>query len=112
MKRILIWGGDSWANQGDSAVLSATIAALKEAVPEAELLVASPRPEETARAHSVHSMKRTPVRMLKALAGCDLLIWGGGQLLQNASSKPFLFLQLCLLMTAKLMHKKVMCYAQ
>ncbi|MSQ14923.1 MAG: methyltransferase domain-containing protein [Dehalococcoidia bacterium] len=112
MKRILIWGGDSWANLGDSAILSATIAALKETIPEAELLVTSARPGETTEAHNVPSIKRTPARMLKALAECDLLVWGGGQLLQNASSKTFLLLQLCLLLTAKLMHKKVICYAQ
>src|SRR2546426_11372348 len=104
MKRILIWGGDSWANQGDSAIVSATIAALKEAMPEAELLVASLRPEETTRVHNIPSIKRTPGSILIALAEYDLLVWGGGQLLQNASSKPVLFLQLCLLLTAKLMH--------
>lgn len=112
MKRILLWGGDSWVNHGDSAILSATIASLKQCIPEAELLVTSARPKETSKLHNVPSIKRTPGGMLKAIARCDLLLWGGGQLLQNASSKPFLFLQFCLLLTAKLMRKKVMCYAQ
>lgn len=112
MKRILIWGGDSWANQGDSAILSATLAALRRTIPEAEILVASARPRETARLHGVKSIARTPGGVLKALARCDLLLWGGGQLLQNASSKPFLFLQFCLIAAAKLMGKPVICYGQ
>ena len=110
--RILIWGGDSWANRGDAAVLAGTLASIRETVPEAVLAVASDRPEVTAREHKVQAVRRRSFGFLQALLSADIVLWGGGQLVQNASSKPFLFLQLSFLAAALLLRKKVVCYGQ
>ena len=110
--RILIWGGDSWANRGDAAVLAGTLASIRETIPEAVVAVASDRPAVTARQHNVQAVRRRSLAFLFALVRADVVLWGGGQLVQNASSKPFLFLQLSFLAAALLLRKKVVCYGQ
>src|SRR3990172_2085914 len=110
--RILIWGGDSWANRGDAAVLAGTLASIPETIPEAVVAVASDRPAVTARQHNVQAVRRRSLAFLFALVRADVVLWGGGQLVQNASSKPFLFLQLSFLAAALLLRKKVVCYGQ
>ena len=110
--RILIWGGDSWANQGDAAVLEGTLCSLRAASPAASIVVASDAPELTASRHNVVAVRRVSLGFLWALWRSDLVLWGGGQLLQNDSSKSFLLVQLCFLALAMLLRKPVVCYAQ
>ena len=110
--RVLIWGGDSWANQGDSAVLAGTLAALREMLPDAVVTVASDRPGETEGTHGAPAVRRASLGFLRALWRADLVLWGGGQLVQDASSKPFLWVQLLFLGAALLLRKPVICYGQ
>ena len=50
--------------------------------------------------------------MLRALAGCDLLLSGGGSLLQDVSSSNSPLYYLGIIFLAKLFDKPVMVYAQ
>ena len=113
MTTILICGGDSWANRGDAAILAGTLASLSECLPGVRLLVASDQPLRTAQQEDVTVVaRRRPGAMLSALREADLMLWGGGQLLQNASSKPFLLAQLALVQTAHALGTPVMGFAQ
>ncbi|MBI4497799.1 MAG: polysaccharide pyruvyl transferase family protein [Chloroflexi bacterium] len=113
MTTILICGGDSWKNRGDAAILAGTVAGLRERLPGARLLVASDRPARTLAQEDVEVVsRRRPDHLVAALRQADLMLWGGGQLLQNASSKPFLVAQLALVQTAHLLGTPVMGFAQ
>lgn len=111
--RVLIWGGDSWANQGDAAVLEGTLLALRERVPNAVVTVASDRPKLTEERHGARAVRRVVSGdFWRALFRADLVLWGGGQMIQNASSKPFLLVQLLFLAIALTLGKRVVCYGQ
>ncbi len=110
--RILIWGGDSWANQGDAAILAGTLASLRAALPDAAVTVTSDMPDTTAQQQHVAAVRRGSARFLATLWRSDVVLWGGGQLLQNESSKVFLLVQWLFLGLALLLRKPVFCYAQ
>ncbi len=110
--KVLIWGGDSWANQGDDAILAGTVAALRSVDPHVDITVASERPERTAGRHGVAVARRVGLGLLPALWRADCVLWGGGQMLQNESSKPFLWFHLGFISLALALQKPVMGYAQ
>ncbi|MEK7214035.1 MAG: polysaccharide pyruvyl transferase family protein [Chloroflexota bacterium] len=110
--RVLIWGSDSWANQGDDAILAGTIASLRSAGPQVEITVASACPQWTERRHGVRAARRVGATVVAALWRADIVLWGGGQMLQNESSKPFLWFHLTFISLALALRKPVVCYAQ
>jgi len=61
----------------------------------------------------VHSVDRKSIRaVFSAVKGCDLLISGGGSLLQDVSSKKSIIYYLAIMWIAKLLGKKVFIYSQ
>ena len=110
--RVLIWGGDSWANRGDEAVLAGTLASVKLHLPAAMVTVASDRPDRTEARHQVAAVRRVSLGFLRELARAELVLWGGGVLIQDASSRLFLAVQLLFLLACVGLRKPVMCFAQ
>ncbi len=85
--RVAISGYYGFGNAGDEAVLSATLSELRRRLPHAEPVVLSADPEATAEQHDVEAAPRWPLRpLLKTIGSSDLLLSGGGSLLQNATS--------------------------
>ena len=85
--RIALSGYYGFGNAGDEAVLAATIENLRRRLPSVEPVVLSNDPESTAREHQVEAAPRWPLRRVRAtLRECDLLLSGGGTLLQDATS--------------------------
>lgn len=85
--RIALSGYYGFGNAGDEAVLAAALAGIARRLPAARPLVLSPDPEATTREHGVEAAPRWPLRKLRAtLCECDLLLSGGGTLLQDATS--------------------------
>jgi polysaccharide pyruvyl transferase CsaB len=85
--RIVISGYYGFRNAGDEAVLSATLSELRHRLPDAEPVVLSADQEDTAEQHQVDAAQRWPLRaLLKTINSADLLLSGGGSLLQNATS--------------------------
>lgn len=79
--RILIAGAPTgcWSNAGDEAVLLAMARHLREAVPGAELTVASSSPPGTLRALGVGEVPYSDIaRLFEAARASDLLVLGGG----------------------------------
>lgn len=88
MSKIVISGYYGFANAGDEAMLTAIIKALRSTEKTVELTVISGNPPATAARHKVNSLHRFSFcKIFAALMDCDLLLSGGGSLLQDVTSK-------------------------
>ena len=113
MGKILISGYYGFSNAGDEAMLTAIVTSLKQQAPQVELTVISGHPEVTARLHPVKAIHRFNLwGILRAMAGTDLLLSGGGSLLQNVTSRMSLYYYLSIIGLAGLLGKKIMLFAQ
>ena len=85
--RIAISGYYGFGNAGDEAVLGATLDELQRRLPDARPLVLSADPGLTEKMHGVEARPRWPLSALRqAIGSSQLLLSGGGSLLQNATS--------------------------
>ncbi|OFX17567.1 MAG: polysaccharide pyruvyl transferase CsaB [Armatimonadetes bacterium RBG_16_58_9] len=113
-KRIVISGYYGFGNAGDEAVLSGIIATLQEAGVDASVCVLSGNPKRTRAEHpgvdSVHRYKIT--RLVREIRKADLVISGGGSLLQDVTSLRSLRYYLFVLRLAQVLRRKTMIYAQ
>jgi len=113
MSKILLSGYYGFANAGDEAMLTAIVTALRREVPDVEITVLSGNPALTAAKYQVKSLNRfDALGFLRVLRQTDLLISGGGSLLQDVTSSKSLFYYLSVILMGKLMGKKVMLFAQ
>ena len=113
MGKILISGYYGFSNAGDEAMLTAIVTSLKQQEPQVELTVISGHPEVTARLHPVQAIHRFNfLEIGRAMAGTDLLLSGGGSLLQNVTSRLSLYYYLSIIALAGLLGKKIMLFAQ
>lgn len=113
MKKIVMSGYYGFANAGDEAMLTALLNSLRITDPELELTVISGNPEVTKQSHHVASIHRFNfIEIFSKLTQADMLISGGGSLLQDVTSARSLLYYLSILTLGRLMHKKVMLCAQ
>lgn len=113
MPKVVISGYYGFGNCGDEAILHAMLLALREAVPRLEATVLSKDPDYTAREYGVRSIPRdNPWLVYKALGDSDLLISGGGGLLQDITSPKSIIYYLGIVAMARLLGKPVFLYAQ
>ena len=113
MSKIVISGYYGFANAGDEAMLAAIVKALRSTENSVKLTVISGNPQITAAKYSVSSIHRfNPLEIFLSLYSCDLLLSGGGSLLQDVTSKRSLLYYLSILAMGLLLGKKVMLYAQ
>lgn len=111
---IVISGYYGFGNTGDEAVLDGILATFAEIGLDERITVLSGSPAQTAAAHeSVKAIHRySPTGVLRALRGADLVISGGGSLLQDATSSRSLYYYLYVLRLAQVFRRKTMIYAQ
>ena len=113
MSKILISGYYGFANAGDEAMLTAIIESLRQVEKNVELTVLSGNPEDTAAKHQVCSVYRfNPLGIIRAMKDSELIISGGGSLLQDVTSKRSLLYYLSIIGLGKFFGKKVMLFAQ
>lgn len=94
-------------------MLSGIIESFGQVCPGAELLALSSDPAGTTAQHGIRAADRMkPSELLPAIRSADLLISGGGSLLQNTTSARSLGYYLSVIWLAKRFRKKVMVYAQ
>lgn len=118
--KIVLSGFYGLGNTGDEAILQAIVDNLKEELNEPDITVFSLSPEETAKQHDVQSVYRgwrhANKEKIKALKEADLLISGGGGLLQDTYPTKFLFgplpYYLLIVLLGKLTKTKVMFFSQ
>lgn len=113
MSKIVISGYYGFANAGDEAMLTAIVKALRSTEKSVELTVISGNPELTAAQHKVNSVHRFNfLEIFSILRSCDLLLSGGGSLLQDVTSKRSLLYYLSVLALGLLLKRKVMLFGQ
>lgn len=107
--RVVASGYYGFGNAGDEAILSALAAGL----PGVALTVLSHDPESTRREHGLDAVSRDdPTAVLAAIKGADLLVSGGGSLLQDATGPLTIPYYLGIIAAARALGKPVMVYAQ
>lgn len=114
MPKIVISGYYGFDNAGDEAVLYSIIQALRNVYNnQVELVVLSNKPEETARDFGVEAVNRWEMKTVyKTLKSCDLLVSGGGSLLQDVTSNRSVIYYTTVIGMAKFLKKKIVFYAQ
>ena len=110
--KIVISGYYGFDNSGDDALLLSIIDNLKKNDNKAEITVLSKNPKKTKLQYQVGAANRyNPFSLIKAIASCDVLVSGGGTLIQDVTSTKSLFYYLFVIKLAQLFGKKVMLYA-
>ena len=113
MVNILISGYYGFDNIGDESILRTLVSSLREHIPDCSLTVLSHNPTSTREKYGVEAVDRmSPVAILRAVKKCDMLISGGGSLLQDVTSSKSLHYYLSIIRCAEFFHKKVFIYSQ
>ncbi|MFN3267161.1 MAG: polysaccharide pyruvyl transferase family protein, partial [Deinococcales bacterium] len=104
--RVLVCGYYGFANTGDEAICLAITKELK--IRGHDVTVLSHNPEQTAKLYGVKAVKRMhPVQTPLAIMQCDILLSGGGGLLQDKTSSRTLTYYLGIIQFAKMLGKRV-----
>ena len=113
MNNVVVSGYYGSKNAGDEAMLAAMIEVLSDLEPKLNITVISANPEDTKKRHGVHAISWIDLgAIVSALRKADLMISGGGSLLQNVTSGRSLYYYLGIICLARMLGTKVMLYAQ
>jgi polysaccharide pyruvyl transferase CsaB len=113
MSNIVVSGYYGSKNAGDEAMLAAMIEVLSDLDPKVNITVISANPQDTVERHGVQAISWIHMSaILSALRKADLLVSGGGSLLQNVTSGRSLYYYMGIIFLAQLVGTPVMLYAQ
>ena len=113
MKKMLLAGYYGFGNLGDEAILEMTLKQILEITDRENITVLSGNKEVTRKKYNVKTIDRYNVlSILNALQSSDVLIFGGGSLLQDVTSKRSIYYYLFLIRLAKLMKNKIVMLSQ
>ncbi|KNF09174.1 polysaccharide pyruvyl transferase [Gottschalkia purinilytica] len=111
-RKVLISGYYGFNNSGDDAILKAIVNDLKRLDKNIEISVLSGTPEATEKIYKIKAINRINFfKVVKAINEADLLISGGGSLLQDVTSTRSILYYLAVMAIAKILRKSVMVYA-
>ncbi len=111
--RIALSGYYGCGNAGDEAVLAGIQSSFASLDAPVDFTILSQNPASTYHSHGLHSVNRMSLRCLtETLRGSDLLISGGGSLLQDTTSMRSLLYYLLVIRVAGMLKVPVMFYAQ
>ena len=110
-KKVVISGYYGANNFGDEAILETIVQRLKKY--DADIIVFSTNPQKTSQIHKVNAVNSFDlfdvfINIIKS----DVLISGGGSLLQDVTSLKSLFYYLFVLITAQIFGKNTLIFAQ
>lgn len=112
MIKLLIAGYHGFGNCGDEAILLAMTNNIKNMAKDVEITALSYKPEFTKTEYNINSVQRfNLLDVVKAIIGSDIILSGGGTLLQDGTSTRSLIYYLSIIKLAKLFRKRVMLYA-
>ncbi|MDF2593968.1 MAG: csaB [Clostridia bacterium] len=112
-KKIVLSGYYGFDNIGDEAVLYAILSQLRESMPEIRITVLSNNPEKTKLMYEVDAVNRWHIKeVIKVIKESDMLISGGGSLLQDVTSSKTIPYYLGIVKLAQWYKKKVVFYSQ
>ena len=110
--RVVMSGYYGFGNAGDDAILDSIQQAIRAASDDVSVTVLSNDPELTRRQYGLDAIPRfRMLRVLRALRQGDVLLSGGGSLLQDTTSTRSLLYYLSVIRCAQWLHKPVMLYA-
>lgn len=111
--RVLLSGYYGFGNLGDEALLEVIVAQLRSRFPGATLDVLSATPKETAARLGIEATARWNMRTIAAaIDRCDVVLSGGGGLLQSATSLRSLVYYAGVLREAARRKRRSMIFAQ
>lgn len=113
MKNILLAGYYGFGNLGDEAILEMVLKQLLEITDRDNITVLSGNKEETSNKYNINTIDRYNVlSIIKRLKTSNAIVFGGGSLLQDVTSKRSIYYYLFLIKLAKLMGNKVIMLSQ
>ncbi|MEF9960172.1 MAG: polysaccharide pyruvyl transferase CsaB [Niameybacter sp.] len=112
-KSVVLSGYYGFNNIGDEAVLSSIITALRKHIPNVEITVLSNAPSQTKALYGVEAINRWGIKEIReAIKKSDLVISGGGSLLQDVTSSKVIPYYLGIVKIAQFYKKPVVFYSQ
>lgn len=109
MKRVFIFGYYGFRNLGDEAILSSIVKMIKEQNSKVEISVLSYNVKYTESTHKIKGVSRNSIfDILNAIKNSDLVISGGGTLLQDTTSSRSLIYYLAIISIAKFFKNPVL----
>lgn len=112
MKKIVISGYHGFGNIGDEAILKAMLSEFDKMHSEIELTVLSQKPEETSKNYNVKTVDRSSMlKVVNTIWKTDILVSGGGSLLQESTSRQSIFYYLFIYFVAMIFRKKTIIFS-
>ncbi|MGZ4032372.1 MAG: polysaccharide pyruvyl transferase CsaB [Tumebacillaceae bacterium] len=113
MPRILISGYYGFDNLGDDTVLYGIMSSIRNRHPDAELVVLSNHPERTEALFGIQAFNRWNFGVIvRELKRCDMLVMGGGSLLQDVTGGRSILYYLGIARLAQFLKKPIVFYGQ
>lgn len=110
--RVVMCGYYGFSNAGDEAILKSIHSDIDALDQDIAITVLSNDPEDTRRRYGYDAVYRFHLwKVYRTLRRCDLLLFGGGSLLQDRTSTRSLVYYVTIVRLAERMGKKVMFYA-
>ncbi|CDZ74517.1 pyruvyl-transferase [Peptoniphilus sp. ING2-D1G] len=108
----MVSGYYGYNNIGDEAILKGLVDAITS-ISDAKLVVLSKNPDWTTTKYQVESADRSDLfTVIREIRKADMVLSGGGSLLQDVTSKKSILYYLGILFLAILFNKKTMIYSQ
>lgn len=112
MKKILISGYYGFGNIGDEAILQSMIEELNKHNQAIDITVLSHKPDETQKHFHVKAVNRSSlITLISSVKKCDVLVSGGGSLLQESTGRLSIFYYLFIYFLAMVFHKKIIIFS-
>ncbi|WP_036729250.1 polysaccharide pyruvyl transferase CsaB [Peptoniphilus mikwangii] len=110
--KILVSGYYGYNNIGDEAILKGLVDGIS-LHSDAEIVVLSKNPDWTEKKYNVKSVNRSNLfEIISAVRNCDMVLSGGGSLMQDITSKKSILYYLAILKLGMLFKKKTFVYSQ
>ena len=112
MNKALISGYYGFNNLGDEAILETMIRSISRMDEKVELTVLTASPETTKADLGIETVHRSKLlSVIKAVMDTDILISGGGSLLQDTTSKRSIHYYLAIIIFGLIFRKPIMLYS-
>jgi len=111
MKNIFLFGYYGFENAGDEGILQGIVEQITKKVPGVKLTALSYNAKDTSDKYNINTVSRNNFKeVIKAIKESDVVVSGGGSILQDVTSSRSLLYYLGIIALAKKMGKKVMFY--
>ncbi len=113
MCKILLAGYYGFNNIGDEAILEMFLKILEKKVDKKNIRILTADPDKTEKKFNIKGIDRYSfVKVNKAIKEADVVLVGGGSLLQDVTSKKSIYYYLYIIYISKLLNKKIALLSQ